>query len=174
MNIRKKLEQYGVLIVGLLIGGGFAFGGIASYAGMTGGGGSSGETEFDASLPVSNYQESSFNMSKREQLVAAARNDVVFVNAFYSSQQEKEQMRTFESLPGEFNDRVYVQVVDSSEPSSLLSSYGITEFPTVIVVGSSRGSPSVKVDDITTDNVESAVCQVMRNWGSVSAKCATR
>lgn len=171
MNLKKKVEQYGVLFVALLIGGGFAFGGIASYAGIVNTGSSSGDTSFDASLPDSNYQESSFNMTRREQLVAAARNDVVFVNGFYSSQEQLEQMRSLKQLPADFNNRVYVQLVSSSQPSSLLSVYGITDFPAAVVVGSSRGAPAVKVKNVSRRNIEDAVCKTMRNWGSVSAKC---
>ena len=44
------LKQYGVLVVGLLMAGGFAFGGMASYSSMVNTG-SSGDDEIEAQLP---------------------------------------------------------------------------------------------------------------------------
>ena len=50
-------EQYGIVLVAVLIGGGFAFGGIASYAGLTGGNSNNNQDQFNASIPSQQYSE---------------------------------------------------------------------------------------------------------------------
>lgn len=174
MNFQKKIEQYGVLIVGLLIGGGFAFGGIASYAGMTGGQSNSGNsnTGFNASLPGTFYREGSFGMSPREQAYAAAQNQVVFVNAFYDNQTQFQKMQGLKNLTSEFNNRVYVAVVNSSTADPVLNSYGFNTFPRTVIVGDKRSQPVTTLMEISKSRASDGVCQVMRNWGDLAAKCS--
>lgn len=51
------LRQYGVLVVGLLMAGGFAFGGMASYSQMIDSGGGNNDRERpDVVLPTKNFQ----------------------------------------------------------------------------------------------------------------------
>ena len=177
MNVEKKLKQYGILIVGLMIGGGFAFGGIASYAGMIGGGqssGGNGQGEFNASLPQSNFQTGSFGLSDQEQVVLAVRNDVVFVTGLYRDEEELDQLQQLEGVESSFNGRMYVQAVNDSE-EALFTQYGFTEFPKVVVVGGAgqRGSVSI-ADEVSQDSVSSAACRSIRNWGELSAYCQGR
>lgn len=162
-----ELRQYGVLVVALLIGGGFAFGGIASYAGIVGDtGGSQGE--FDGELPSSNYQEQPYNMSLREQRVLAYRNDVVFVNAFYDNAEQRERLQEFQSLPSVFDDRVYVSVANSSASSEILITYGIVDFPAAVVTG---GSGVMQPENVTQSSISSSVCEMFRSLGDQSAQC---
>lgn len=170
MDVRKKINQYGILLVGLMIGGGFALGGIVSYSGLVDTN-SQQSSEFNATLPSENYVEGSFGLDRQEQLVLAAQNDVVFVNAFYENEEQFENMSFLESIPGEFNNRVYVQVQNSSSSSPLLIEFGITEFPEAIVMGSSRNARALTVESVTEEEVEAKVCQVVRDWGDFAAKC---
>ncbi len=175
MSLSDKVSQYGILIMGLLIGGGFAFGGIASYAGLTGGsGGNSNGNQFNATLPSQNYLEGSLGMNSREQLVLAARNDVVFVNAYYGSQEQLESLRGLQDIPQEFNGRVYVQVVNESSISPIMTEYGVNELPAAVVIGSSRNSQAAVLQDPSKQVVSQAACNAIRNWGSLAARCSAR
>ncbi|MFB6212944.1 MAG: hypothetical protein ABEJ07_00035 [Candidatus Nanohaloarchaea archaeon] len=171
MDIGKKVEQYGVVIFGLLIGGGFAFGGIASYAGITGGG--SQQTQQDRpELPSQNIVEGGFDLSVREQAALAYRNDVVFVTVLEGNRSaglDRQQ------LVSDFSGRVYVTSVDG-EASTLATTQNITEFPAVVTVSAAvrnrRLAPQVLSAEPTQEGVTRAVCQVMNEWGSASATCS--
>jgi hypothetical protein len=162
-------KQLGIFAVAILIGGGFAFGGIASYAGIVGDTGQSGQGEFDAEMPEQNYQESAYNMSLREQRALAYNNDVVFVNAFYENETQKEQLQTeLQSLPQRFDNRVYVGLASSSSTSEILISYGLVEFPSAVVTG---GSGVSQPDQVNSQQVSEAVCDGFRSLGDQSAEC---
>lgn len=162
-----KWEQYGILIVALLIGGGFAFGGIASYAGITGGN-QQQDNGFNASIPAQNYKEGSFGMDSREELAVARAEDIVFVHGFYENETQKQQLQYLQQLPQDFNDRVYVSLVSTSEGSDILIDFGIIDFPAVVVIG---GGGSSQPDDLSVSSVEEEVCDSFRQLGSLSAKC---
>lgn len=175
MNFKKKIEQYSVLIVGLMIGGGFAFGGIASYAGMVGGGQSQNgdtDTSFNASLPGSFYQESSFDMSPREQAVAASENQVVFVNTFYDNMTQYRSLQGLKDITSEYDNRVYVSVVNSSTPDPVLNQYGFNTFPRAVVVGDKRSQPLTTVMEPSRENIGDSICSVMSSWDGLAAKCS--
>lgn len=161
-------NQIGIFVVAILIGGGFAFGGIASYAGIVGNTGQSSQGEFDAEMPTQNYQESPYNMSLREQQALAYRNDVVFVNAFYENAEQKEQLQRLQELTQRFDNRVYVSVASSSSSSEILISYGLVEFPSAVVNG---GSGVSQPENVTVDQVSEAICDGFRSLGDQSAQC---
>ncbi|MFT4867752.1 MAG: hypothetical protein ACI9LV_000356 [Candidatus Nanohaloarchaea archaeon] len=161
-------KQIGILVVAILIGGGFAFGGIASYAGITGGGQQNSQGEFNAVVPEQNYQETPYNMSLREQQVLAYNEDIVFVNAFYENESQKEQLQQLQNLPNRFDNRVYVSVASSSSSSEILISYGLVDFPSAVVTG---GSGVSQPDNVTAPQVSDAVCDVFRSLGDQSAQC---
>lgn len=163
-----SLEQYGIVVVAILIGGGFAFGGIASYAGIVGDTGQSNQGEFNAEVPDQNYQETPYNMSLREQQVLAYNEDIVFVNVFYENESQKEQLQQLQNLPDRFDNRVYVSVASSSSNSEILISYGLVEFPSAVVTG---GSGVNQPEDVTVQQVSDAVCDGFRSLGDQSAEC---
>lgn len=161
------LKQYGILVVALMLGGGFAFGGIASYAGLVDTGSSDREQQ-RVTMPEQNYKEKPFNMSSRGQQALAYNRDVVFVNAFYETGEQRQQLQDLQQLPERFDDRVYVSVANSSADSDLMISYGIVEFPAVVVMG---GSGSAQPENITVSAVSDAVCDSLRSLGEQSAQC---
>jgi hypothetical protein len=163
-----SLEQYGIVVVAVLIGGGFAFGGIASYAGIVGDTGQSNQGEFDAQVPEQNYQETPYNMSLREQRTLAYSEDIVFVNAFYENESQKEQLEPLQNLPDRFDNRVYVSVASSSSSSEILISYGLVEFPSAVVTG---GSSVNQPENVTAQQVSDAICDGFRSLGDQSAEC---
>lgn len=175
MNIRKKLEQYGVLIVGLLIGGGFAFGGIASYAGMVNSGQSpDGDQQQRPELPSSNVVEDGFNLSTREQVSLAYENDVVFVTVLEDNETVEMDRQ---AIVSEFDNRVYITNLDASR-STLSSQLDESELPTAIAVSAAVSNqqlqPRLVQAEPNRGDVTSAVCDAMRNWGSLAAMCASR
>ncbi|MFB6291818.1 MAG: hypothetical protein ABEI58_00315 [Candidatus Nanohaloarchaea archaeon] len=179
MDLGKKVEQYGTLIVGLLIGGGFAFGGIASYAGLVGGGGSGNnvQQQFNASLPQQNFRDGGYGLTSREMRVLAYQNDVVFVTAFYSTSSQRDNLESeLSGLPSQMNSRVYVSLMNSTSDTSaandLVTRFGLTEFPKAAVIGGSAGNSAMAiVDSPSQENVVSAVCGAMRDWKKLSATC---
>ncbi len=174
MSVRKKVNQYGVLIVGLLIGGGFAFGGIASYAGLTGGQSQNSGGEFNASLPVDMYSDGSYGLTAQEQKVLAVRNDVVFVSGFYETADQKQEMTKLRNLTDTFQGRLYVQVVNGTT-SGVAARYGVNEFPKVLVMGGAQTRQgTVLLDDSSLETVSTTACNSMLSWGSLSAYCQSR
>lgn len=164
-------RQIGTVIIGLAIGGGFAFGGIASYAGLTGGNANQ-QQEFNATLPSTKYVESPFDLGPREQRLLAYRNDIVFVNSYYDTPEQKQRMsEELSNLSGRFNGRVYVSLANSTSNSDILYQYGLTEFPTVVIVGGNQQYRGQPIRDVTTEKVSSEICDAFRQLGSNAAQC---
>jgi hypothetical protein len=164
------LQQLGIFIIGMAVAGGFAFGGIAQFSGITGGGDSNQQQQFNATLPSQSYQETGFDLSAREQRVLAVRNDIVFVNSFYSNQSQLDDMKQLESVSQSFGDRVYVNLVNSSSANDVLYSYGITEFPKAVVIGGSRQGVTT-VSNVSSQTVSSAACNAFAQLGDQAANC---
>lgn len=166
-----NLQQYGIAIMGLLIGGGFAFGGIASYAGLTNSQ-SQGQNEVNTTMPSSNYQEEPLQLGPREQRLLAYNNDVVFVNSYYDTEEQRQQMEDeFSSLPEQFDDRVYVALANSSSNSDILYQYGLTNFPSSVIVGGNQEYSGQPVQEIDADVVSSEICDAFRQLGSSAGQC---
>ncbi len=179
MGLKKKLSQYGNLMVALLITVGFGATFLV-YGGGAGGSGSSPanqDTEQrNFTAPSQNYIEGSFDRSFTEQVVIAARENVVFVNAYHDNESQIEDLRKLKQVQESFGDRVYVQISSSAEGSEIISQNRITEFPSVVVQGAvntQRGpAPQQEVvQNITVRNVEVAVCKSLSDLGSAAAKC---
>ena len=176
MGIVKELKQYGNLIIAVLITIGFG----ATFMLYGNGGGAQPDTgeqeEMNFTAPSENYRVGSFNRSYTEQVVIAAQNDVVFVNAFYDNESDREQLEQLESITQSFGDRVYIQVADSSQGAEIISRNSVTEFPSVVVQGglmTQRGPApqQTTVTNITQVNVERAICNTLTDLGGQAARC---
>lgn len=164
-------QQIGIAIIGIAIGGGFAFGGIASYAGMTDSQANQGN-QINTTMPSSTYVEEPFHLGPREQLNLAYRNDIVFVNGFYDNQEQKQQMENeLSELSSRFNGRVYVSLANSTADSDILYQYGLTEFPRVVIIGGNQQYSGQPIQEISSDKVSSEVCDAFRQLGSSAAQC---
>ncbi|PSG98745.1 MAG: hypothetical protein BRC29_01295 [Nanohaloarchaea archaeon SW_7_43_1] len=163
------LKQLGTLLIGAFAVGGFAFGGMVNWSGISGGGQQpQGSGELDATMPEQNYQESPYKMNWREQRVLANKNDVVFVNAFYENEEQKEQLQKLQSLVQRFDKRVYVSVASSSSNSKIMIHYGIYEFPSAVVNG---GSSISQPENVTVERISEAACDGFRNLGDQTSEC---
>ncbi len=165
-------EQYGILVFGLLIAGGFAFGGIASYAGLTNTGNQNAQDEFNATVPDENYVEGSFDLTQREQMVLAYRDNFVFVNVFHNESEEN-NLSQLKQLPDSFNDRVYVRSSDTSEASTMYYAYNTpqTDLPMAVVVGGNQGYRTQPLEDLSQERLSSEVCDAFRSIDPVSTRC---
>lgn len=165
------LKQIGIAIIGIAIGGGFAFGGIASYSGMVDSGQNNQQQEFNASMPSDNYQEAAFDLSAQEQKVLAYNNRAVFVNAFYDNQSQKQDMTQLQDISSDFSGRVYVSLANSTSDSDILYSYGLTEFPAVVVIGGQPERQPQILRDSDSQQVSREICNAFRQLGSAASQC---
>jgi|AntDeeMetagen285_2_1112576.scaffolds.fasta_scaffold13995_2 ABC-type Fe3+-hydroxamate transport system substrate-binding protein len=164
-------QQIGIAVIGIVIGGGFAFGGIASYAGLTNSQANQ-QNEINTTMPSSNYQEEPLHLDSREQRLLAYNEDIVFVNSYYEAEDQRQQMNEqFSDLPERFNDRVYVSVSNSTAHSDLLIQYGLTEFPSTVIVGGNQQYSGQPVSQIDGDVVSSEICDAFRQLGPSAAQC---
>lgn len=164
-------QQIGIGVIALAIGGGFAFGGMASYAGLTDAN-ANPQQEVNMTMPSSNYVDGPLHLGPREQLNLAYRNDVVFVNSFYTNQTQKQQMEEeFSDLPSQFNDRVYVSLANSTSESDVLINYGLTSFPNTVVIGGNQQYSGQPVQEIDADTVSTEICDAFRQLGSNAGQC---
>lgn len=165
------VEKYGVLILAILIGGGFLIGPMASYAGLTGGSSNNQDRGPNVTLPSQQYAETPFSHSLRERAYMAARDDVVFITGYYETQSQLEAVESLQSLQETFGDRIYIRAVNASEQSLPVSDTRQVVLPAAIVVGGSQSSPTALVNNATSSNVGSTVCQVIKEPGDAAAYC---
>ena len=164
-------KKLGVAAIGLAIGGGFLFGPMFSYMGLVDSGSSNQQQQFNATLPSSKYQEEAFNLNTREQRVLAYNAQTVFINGFYDTPEQKQEMQQLKDLTDEFNGRVYVSLANSTANSDILYRYGLTEFPAVVVIG---GNPSHQGGILRTSDsqeVSKEICNAFRKLGSAASQC---
>lgn len=175
----KKWKQYTVLIVGLLLGGGFAFGGMLSYAGLTPSGDGQQQQSDRPELPSQNVKNSTFNLGYREQGALAYQNNAVFVTGVYKTEEERQQLQSLAGLPQRFNSKVYVQFVNQSLAPPVPQYLGIIDTPQVAVIGGKlitqqgrQGFYSTTLDSFSQGEVDEAVCNGFRNLeDGLSALC---
>ena len=170
---KEDLKRYGIFIVGLIMSLGFAFGAIATFSSIVDtpeSGSQQGDQEVKP--PEESYKEGSFGLGQQAQFQLAYINDIAFVNAYYTTEEEKQSMKNeLESLPGEFNDRIFVQVVNESDKDNLALAFAnrINEYPAYIVVGGNQDDSNKVTDGQLKDREEVIrdVCTVMRDWSGL-------
>lgn len=177
-TLKNKISQYGNLFVAVLITVGFG----ATFM-VYGGGGQSGPSaanqdneQRNFTAPSQNYVEGTFNRSYTEQVVIGARDDVVFVNAFYDNETQIEELRNLQQIQERFGDRVYLQIASSTQGADIVSRNGLNEFPAVVVQGGvltqrGPGPQQEVVENVTVRGVEEAVCKTLTDLGDVAARC---
>lgn len=168
------LKQYGVLVVGLLMAGGFAFGGMASYSSMINTQ-DPGENEIDAEVPSQTFKDGAYNLSVRERMYLSLRKDVVIVSAIYNTTEQKQALMDLQPVAEKFNGRAYISVVNAQE-SEVASQFSITESPRVLMFGyktSQRQVPAAVKGEITEANVVSTICSSMNQWGDAATYCTS-
>lgn len=173
---KNDLKRYGIFIGGVILSLGFAFGAVVTFAGIvdTPERGPQGE---QVELPEQNYQEESFDLGQRAQFQLAFQFDVAFVNAYYTSEDERQAMRNdLQGIPEEFDDRVFVQLVNESNQDTLAIEFSssIEEYPAYIVIGGNQEEAN-RISDQglrERDEIVEDLCTVMRDWSGL-AQCQT-
>ncbi|QKQ98679.1 hypothetical protein GKQ38_04100 [Candidatus Nanohaloarchaea archaeon] len=160
------VEKYGTAIIAILIGGGFAFGGIASYSGLTGGGGGTNNNQQQQApeLPNQTFSRGSLGLTTREKSYLAAVNDVVFVTGYYNTSEGRQQLEAVKTVQNNFGDKMYLNYVNTS---NIPAQTQLEKTPAVHVVGAvvrnRRAVPQQSVIyNITEQNVASSTCSYIR------------
>ena len=177
-----KLKQYGIVIFGLMLGLGFGGSMFAqNYTGSSSSPQNNDQQTRNYTQPSQNYVVGSFNKSMNEQVVIAARNDKAFVSLFYETEEQRQELSNLSNIQNSFGDRVFIQLVNSTSGSDIITQNGIVDFPKVVVIGgqaTQRGLvpkqvvvPGTEYSNITRTNLERAVCNTLINLGSQAARC---
>jgi hypothetical protein len=175
MGIWDKVKQYGNLIVALSMVIGFG----ATFMLYDTGGQSRApdqQEENNYTAPGQSFKIGSFDKSYNEQIVISAQQQAAFVNAYYDNESQRSQLESLQSLQETFPDRLYIQVVESGEAGDVPTQVGLTDYPSVAVVGgtaSRRGVLPVEktVYPVNTTAVEKAVCNTLSNLQNSFAYC---
>lgn len=172
MELEKSdMKRYAVLIVGLVMAGGFTFGGMLSMASMvqspSGSGGDSSVQ--DAELPSSQYSADGFNLTDNQKLYLASTNSKVFVTGYYSNSSQKEMLSGLRDLPDMFGDVVYVELSDDSS-GRLLDQAGISNYPAIIINagmtqrGNLRVTSKQNVTESDLTGVPESICSILSEY----------
>ncbi|MFB6100642.1 MAG: hypothetical protein ABEK16_05200 [Candidatus Nanohalobium sp.] len=174
---KSKLEQYGLVAIGLMVAVGFgapALSIVVTNSQIGGGASNQDQQRINATLPSQTYSQDSFGLSIREQAYLAVNKKKVFVNAIYRD--NASEFQNLESLTAEFNDRVYINFIDRTE-SAFAASYNLS-LPAALVVGDQPGVMrgrrvpySLRTAEADRQSIKNAVCSAMRNPGDLAAKC---
>lgn len=169
---KEDLKRYGIVTVGLLMSIGFAFGAIASFSSIIETPEPGQQQGEQVMPPEQNFKEGSFELGQRAQFQLSYINDIAFVNAYYTNQEEKQSMKNdLETIPSEFNERVFVQLVNESNKDNIAFSFAnrIDEYPAYIVVGGNQDESNKISSGGLKDRQEVIrdVCTVMRDWSGL-------
>ncbi len=162
------IEKYGTALMAVLLGGGFAFGGMAAYSGMIQTGSSGGGQQPNLTAPGQNYIEGPINRTTQEKVYISSQNDIVFVTAYYRNSSEQERLGDLESLAGQFNDRLYINTVNASDsrPPGQINTY-----PGALVVGAGTQRQAFMVQNANPDRIRQSACDAYRTLGDLAAVC---
>lgn len=166
MAADEKIKKYGIVFVGLLLGGGFAFGGIASYSGMVNTGSSSNgdRQEFRTTPPSASFSDGPYNLSLREQRALAANYNSVFVTLLYENSSERQEFLSYRGVEDRFQGRMFIQVVSKTE-NPQYQNLGRNVDPEATFIGGARGESGVQaIEDVNEDRIVSSGCSVLATW----------
>lgn len=172
-QIKKKISQYLPITVGVMVAIGFSFGILVGLPGFGQiGGGSGPDADFNATMPEQNYQEQQFNLDTREQQTFVLQRDIVFINVFYDTEEQREELSRLQDLADRFDNRVYVSLANSSVDSELIFEHGITDYPSSVIIGANEpyihGFPE---DDLSDETLTGHICDAFNSLGDQAGQC---
>lgn len=178
MGVWKKTKQYGNLIIALMMTIGFGATFMIYAAGAPSSNPGNDDTqELNYELPQTTYTEEGFGKNYQEQVVAAAQNDIAFVNVIYDNESQLENIEDMQPVASNFQDRAYVQLISLDNAENLPSQTQIEGYPSAVVIGGSGSSQGVVPrqeivsGNITQNEVEKGVCNVLSNLQGIAARC---
>lgn len=173
--MKDQLAKYGVLVFGLILGLGFAFGPMMSYMDGNTQRTQQGQNaeDYNLELPEQDYTEEGFNRGLNELATIADRESIVFVTALYETEEQYNELSNIRDLQEEFEGRLYIEMINAEEQhSQLITDMGLSNFPTVLVVGDNPSNRYLVIeDDISQQRVAQAICDAIADFGSVASYC---
>lgn len=172
-QIKNQIRRFLPITVGLMVAVGFSFGILVSLPGFGGGSGPAGaDQEFNATMPSQNYQEQPFDINTEEQQFFVLQEDIVFINSFYETDEQKEQLSEFQGLTERFDNRVYVSVANESTGPDLIFEHGLTDYPNSVVIGANEpyihGFPT---DSTDSEEMVENICDAFNSLGDQASEC---
>jgi len=169
---KQDIKRYGVLVVGITLSLGFAFGAVQSFSSMVDAPEAQQGGQEEVQLPDERLTNGSFDLGPQEQQYLAATQNAVFVNLYYETDEQKQDLETIqEDLDSNFGETVYVAVVDEEENDVLMVNFGVDEMPGYVVIGSSQEPQRDGEGDINYQQVATDVCDVMASWDEHAGYC---
>ncbi|MFB6203762.1 MAG: hypothetical protein ABEK01_04705 [Candidatus Nanohaloarchaea archaeon] len=158
------IEKYGTVFVALLIGGGFAFGGIASFSGLVNTGNPqspSGGQGKKVTMPSERYSTEPYNLTYSAQSQLAVVNNVAFVNGLYATEEGKSRLAELKGVTDRFDPQVYMNLANYTEYSVMVTEANVTAYPAIVVVGSNSAAPTqvLPTENLTETALDSTVCK---------------
>lgn len=154
------------------------FSGVFSYSGLinTSNTQSPEEQELNATLPENHFSEQSYGLSVAEQaqIIRQRANQngsfIAFVNVIYENRSD---FSGLETLPEEMENRVYINLINSSE-NAWGTQYQV-EPPEAIVVGTQTRQGRILVapkrSKTDRESIKQTVCGSMVQLGNLAATC---
>lgn len=169
---KEDLKRYAVLVIGITLSLGFAFGAVQSFSSMVDAPAPQ-QGQSNAELPENDRAEEPFNLNIQEQFTLAFQNDIVFVNLYYETEEQKENLQDLGIVEDELGDKIYLTRVNESEADTLPIEAGIDEYPAFIVVGDNQEAPqrTFQGEEFSNEQLASAICDSMATWGEYSSVC---
>ncbi|MFB6199707.1 MAG: hypothetical protein ABEJ83_02405 [Candidatus Nanohaloarchaea archaeon] len=160
-------KKYLLLAFGIFVAIGFGLPG-ATFLFQGGGDSSQPQQDISAAVPNQTFSTESYNLSIREQRFLGYRQNVVFINGFYSNRSQIDQFSFLKNYSDRFSGRVYVNLINNSESTM---EYYFTELPKAVVVGGNPSYRSNPVSDVNDQKVSSEVCSAFRSIQVVAGEC---
>lgn len=171
---KEDIKRYAVLVVGITLSLGFAFGAVQSFSGMVDApaAGERGQ-QTDAELPQERMTDTAFDLGPEEMYYLAVTENVVFVSLYYGDEEQRQQAESIRNeLDDNFGETVYVAVVDEGENDILMTQFEVNEMPGYLIIGDNEAEPFRAADGgLNNQQVASDVCGVMSTWGDYASYC---
>ena len=172
---KSTLERYGLIGVGLMVAIGFGAPAISIVMqNQQIGQGSQDNQEINATLPNTTFSSESYGLSVKEQAYLSVNEQKVFVNALYED--NSSAFNGLESLASDFEDRVYINMINKTD-SPFAAGYNIST-PSALVIGDqpgvSRGRRvpySLGTSEPDKESIKEGICSAMKEPGEFAATC---
>jgi len=171
---KDDIKRYGVLVIGIILSLGFAFGAIQSFSSMVDAPAANqpGQQE-EVEMPAERLTDAPFDLDPEQQHFLAVTESIIFVNMYYGTDEQREELEEIrDDLDEELGEKVYVAVVDEGENDILMTHMGVNEMPGYIVIGDNQGNPAAQGEgDFDSSEVAGGVCDTMASWDQFAGYC---
>ncbi len=176
-EVVDKIKQYSGLAVAIMTAIGFSGVFMLYASGAPQAPDQGEEQELNFEIPDQVYTEEGFNKNFQELIVTAAQHNIAITTVIYNNESERENIEDLEGVPQEFNDRAYVQIVPFENAEDLPTQADIEDYPAAVTVSGTISEQGViprmemQQNEVTRDQVERDICNVLDDLQGISAKC---